>query len=118
MTSTNYVAGIIRILEEPKLKTFKNGTIMTQFRAELPKFKDTLVVNLTFWGNLAQKVTTCYKTNDYIMIESYVSLRDDINKISSKGLVRKKIELTVLKVYPLYSTLNHSEDLITDASKS
>lgn len=117
MTSTNYVAGIVKILEKPKLKTLKNDVLLIQFRGQLPQFKNTLIVNLTFWGNLAQNVAKYYKVNDYIMIEGYISLQDIKDKVLSSGIFLKKINLTVLKVYPFYSTLNYSENLIKNISE-
>ena len=109
MTSTNYIAGIVKILETPESKLLKNEILVTQFRAQLPQLRNTLIVNLTFWGNLARDITTYYKVNDYIMIEGYISLRND--KVLSNMVTLKKIELTVLKVYPLYSALNYSDHL-------
>lgn len=109
MNSTNYIAGIVKILESPQQKVSKNDTITSQFKGQLPQLKSTLIVNLTFWGNLARDITTYYKVGDYIMIEGYISLRTD--QVTSDLISLKRIELTVLKVYPLYSTLDYSNSL-------
>ena len=99
MNDTNYISGIIKILESPKQKILKNNILVTQFRAQIPQFRNTRMITLTFWGNLARDVATYYKVNDYLIVEGYLSLR---NKKKSDPIVAKskKIELTVLKVYP------------------
>lgn len=98
MGDTNMIGGIVKILEAPKQKIFNNITV-TQFRVQFPQVRNNAIVQLTFWGNLARDVASYYKINDYILIEGYISLRDKktINKIISKS---KKVEITVLKVYP------------------
>lgn len=99
MGDTNLISGIAKILETPKNKTLNSDVPTTQFRVQFPQVRNSSVVYLTFWGNLARDVANYYKINDYILIEGYISLRDryDSNKIISKS---KKVEITVLKVYP------------------
>ncbi len=99
MGDTNLVSGIVKILETPKQETFNSEVPTTKFRVQFPQARNTSIVYLTFWGNLARDVVNYYKINDYILIEGYVSLRDryNSNKILSKS---KKVEITVLKVYP------------------
>ena len=99
MGDTNLISGIAKILETPKTKNLNLSIPTTQFRVQFPQVRNTSVVYLTFWGNLASDVSNYYKINDYILIEGYISLRDryNSNKIVSKS---KKVEITVLKVYP------------------
>jgi hypothetical protein len=99
MGDTNLICGIAKILEAPKNKTFNSDVPTSQFRVQFPQVRNTSVVYLTFWGNLAKDVATYYKINDYILIEGYILLRDrsNSNKTISKS---KKVEITVLKVYP------------------
>jgi hypothetical protein len=100
MSDTNYIGGIVKILEVPKQKFLNNTTPVTEFRVQLPQVRNTTIVHLIFWGNLARDVTNYYKINDYILIEGYLSLRD---KRSSKLIATKpskQIEITVLKLYP------------------
>ena len=87
MNDTNYISGIIKILESPKQKILKNNILVTQFRAQIPQFRNTRMITLTFWGNLARDVATYYKVNDYLIIEGYLSLRD-----------KKKIRFNCYKV--------------------
>ena len=99
MSDTNYIGGIVKILEVPKQKFLNNTTAVTEFRVQLPQVRNTTIVHLIFWGNLARDVATYYKINDYILIEGYLSLRD---KRSSNSIAQpsKQIEITVLKLYP------------------
>jgi single-stranded DNA-binding protein len=99
MSDTNYIGGIVRILEVPKQRFLNNTSAVTEFRAQLPQVRNTTIVHLIFWGNLARDVATYYKINDYILIEGYLSLAD---KPSPNLMVQssKQIEMTVLKVYP------------------
>jgi single-stranded DNA-binding protein len=99
MGDTNLVGGIVKILETPKQKILNTNITVTQFRVQFPQVRNTSIIHLTFWGNLARDVANYYKVNDYILIEGYISLRDKkkLGKIISKS---KKIEITVLKVYP------------------
>ncbi len=99
MSDTNYIGGIVKILEVPKQKFLNNTTAVTEFRVQLPQVRNTTIVHLIFWGNLARDVATYYKINDYILIEGYLSLRD---KRSSNLTAQpsKQIEITVLKLYP------------------
>ena len=107
MNDTNYIGGVVKILETPKQKMLKNNILLTKFRAQIPQLRDTRLVTLTFWGNLARDITTYYKRNDYLIIEGYLSLR---NKQSSNLMTQKskKIEITVLKVYPFLLNYDRS----------
>jgi|AntRauTorckE5430_2_1112549.scaffolds.fasta_scaffold213365_1 single-stranded DNA-binding protein len=99
MSDTNYIGSVVKILEIPKQKFLANNNAVTEFRVELPQVRNTTIVHLVFWGNLARDVATYYKINDYILIEGYLSLRDKptVDLIAQPS---KKIKVTVLKVYP------------------
>jgi len=107
MSDTNYIGGVIKILETPKQKVLKNNILVTKFRAQIPQLRNTRIVTLSFWGNLARDVTTYYKVNDYLLIEGYLSLRDKKNS-NLTILKSKKIEITVLKVYPFFLSYDRS----------
>jgi len=100
MGDTNLVVGIARILENPKEKILHSNIRVTQFRVQFPQVRKNHVIHLTVWGNLALDIGGYYKVNDYILIEGYISLRE---KQASNGVIprSKKVEITVLKVYPL-----------------
>jgi hypothetical protein len=107
MNDTNYIGGVIKILEPPKQTILKNNILVTRFRAQIAQLRNTRIVTLTFWGNLARDVTTYYKVNDYLIIEGYLSLRDKKNS-NLTILKSKKIEITVLKVYPFFLSYDRS----------
>ena len=111
MTSINHIAGIIKILESPFQEVVNDNLSVTRFRGQLPLLRDTQIITVTVWGNLARDVVTHYNLGDYIMIEGYISLRNtDVSNASQ--LTLKKIELTALKVYPLYSNISDFNSLI------
>nr|YP_010516811.1 hypothetical chloroplast RF41 [Haslea pseudostrearia]UXN44593.1 hypothetical chloroplast RF41 [Haslea pseudostrearia] len=98
----NYIQSIVKILESPKSTKLN----ITKFRAQLPKNKHgSQIVILILRGNLAKTILKYYEKNDYIMIEGYVSVKIQ----TSLNLVNKsfkKVEITVLKVYPFLLTSN------------
>lgn len=101
---TSYISSIVKILETPN-QNFSNTNIsVTRLRAQLPEMKNTRIVNLIFWGNLAKNVVNYYKVNDYIMIEGYLSINNK-NLLKTVKKTSKKVEITVLKVYPFSNRL-------------
>jgi single-stranded DNA-binding protein len=103
MGDTNLVGGVVRILEPPKETIMKQNICVTKFRVQFPQVRNNYLVHLTIWGNLARDVANYYKMNDYILIEGYISIRDipsSTETIQNQKI--KKIEITVLKVYPFF----------------
>lgn len=99
MSDTNYIGSIVKILEKPIETLFEDISPITTVRVQLPQIRNSTIINLVFWGKLASEVATYYKTNDYIIIEGYLSLRDQkVSNITSS--ISKKVEVTVLKIYP------------------
>lgn len=96
MGDTNYIASVVKILEKPNQIVINDKIVTTKFRAQLAQVRNTRIVNLVFWGNLARDVMNYYHVNDYIMIEGYLSLQD---KLKQQKL--KKISITVNKLYCL-----------------
>ena len=100
MGDTNYLGSVVKILEKPVQTIVNDKVLKTECRAQLAQVRNTRIINLVFWGNLARDTVNSYQVNDYIMIEGYVSLRD----MKSKKLVKrnfKKVEIAVLKSFPL-----------------
>ena len=107
MSDMNYIGAIVKILETPKQKFINSNTLVIEFRVQLPQIRNSRIVKLVVWGNLARAVLNYYTINDYILIEGYTSLRNDKNSnLSNKPL--KKITITVLKVYPFLLNYNRS----------
>lgn len=113
MTDTNSISGVVRILESPKQKIINNNILVTRFRVQFPQVRNSCIVHLKFWGNLARDVTTYYKINDYILIEGYIGLQDKQTQISNSQM-SKKIEITVLKIYPFLLSYDRSMIAISD----
>ena len=101
MVDTNYIISIVKILEPPNKIFFNNIVLFAEFRVQFPQIKNSRIVDLIFWENLASHVTNYYQINDYIMIEGYLSLNTKylLNKDKHKQSF-KKFEITVLKIYP------------------
>ena len=95
MGDTNYISCVVKILETPVQTVFDKNIPITKFRGQFPQVRKTNIVNLIFWGKLSQDIVDYYNVDDYIIVEGYLSLKD--KKISKNS---KKIEITVLKVYP------------------
>ena len=107
MGDTNFIGGIVRILETPKQSAISKTILFTSFRAQFPQVRKNYVVHLKFWGNLARDVANYYKTDDYILIEGYLSCANS-QSFNSTNRKSKKIEITVLKIYPITGVSNRS----------
>ena len=107
MADTNYIGGVVKILETPRQKIFDNNILVAKFRVQFPQLQNTRVINLTFCGNLARDVINYYKVNDYILIEGYLSLHNQ--RIRNLAFPKfKKVNITVLRVYPFLLSYNPS----------
>lgn len=103
MGDTNLVSGIVRILEPPTEKMISQTIWVTDFRVQFPQVRNNYLVHLKIWGNLARDVANYYKMNDYILIEGYISTKEaDSSYFDRQIQKRKKVEITVLKVYPFF----------------
>jgi hypothetical protein len=99
MDQTNYIVGIVKILEIPKEKTINNETSLVKIRVQLSQIRNPKIVTLIFWDNLAHDVVNYYKVNDYLIIEGFLSLRiRQTSELKIKNL--KKVEITVIRTYP------------------
>jgi len=101
MSDITYIEGIIKILETPKQESINqesinNDIIFVKFRAQLASVRKPQIVQVIFWGNLAQDIVSFYKINQYLLIEGYPSFRNSTNLKQTSKIV----EITVLRVYP------------------
>ena len=107
MGNTNYISSIVKVLENPIQTLFNKNIPITQFRVQLPQVRNNIIINLVFWGKLSQDIVNYYEIDDYIIIEGYLSVRD---KKMLKNL--KKVEITVLKVYPFLLSYNRQSNKV------
>jgi single-stranded DNA-binding protein len=107
MSDTNFIGGVVKVLETPKQDIINSNILVTRFRVQFPQVRKNYVVHLKFWGNLARDVATYYQIHDYILIEGYLSL---VNQQSANlnNRTPKKIEITVLKIYPFLLSYDRS----------
>ena len=105
MVDTNYISSIVKILEPPNTILFNDTILVTRFRVQFPQVQNSQIVNLICWDHLASYVSNYYQTNDYIMIEGYLSLNSKylLNKGNQNS---KKFEITILKIYPFLRSCN------------
>lgn len=101
MNDTNFIGVIVKILEAPKKKIIDKNILVTTFRVQFPQTPNNYIVSLKIWGNLINDVLEYYNINDYILVEGYLAIQSNGNK-HSKFHQKKKIEITVLKVYPFF----------------
>ena len=94
MGDTNYLATVVKILEKPRKTDINDKLVTTKFRAQLAQVRNSRIVNLVFWGNLARDVANYYQMNDYILVEGYSSIK-----------LKKNIKVVTINVYKCY-TLN------------
>lgn len=105
MSDTNHIGAIVKILESPKIKTIQNKISVTTFRAQLPQLRDTRVVDIVVWGNLANDVVKYYKVNDYLLVEGYLSLSKSLQSQSNRKIL-KRARFTIFKAYPFLLSSN------------
>ena len=107
MNTTNYFSSIVKILENPVNIVSKEKTSRAEVRVEMAQFRNNKILNLIFRGKLAENVNNYYQVNDYILIEGYLAVKKKSeNNSLNKNL--KVIEVSVLKVYPLF--LNYQRE--------
>ena len=105
MSDTNHIGALVKILESPKNKIIQNKISITRFRAQLPQIRETRIIDIVIWGNLANDVMKYYRINDYLLVEGYLSLHKFDQKNSNRKIL-KRARLTVLKAYPFLSSSN------------
>ena len=98
MGDTNYFGSLAKILEKPVQTIINNKIVRTDFRAQLVQARNIQIAHLVFWGNLAPDIVNNCQTDDYIMIEGYLSLPTKTDNKLTKGQL-KKAQVTVIKIY-------------------
>ena len=96
MGDPNYFFGIVKVLEIPKQKVIKNEMPIVTVKIKIPQVKNSKIILLLFWGNLAREVKKYCHVNDYVLIEGYVSIRN-LDKKTILKKTKKKVVITVLR---------------------
>lgn len=98
----NYSIFIVKIIQSPEQSFFEDDTSVTEVLVKFPQFLNrnfSDIFQISVWGNLAHDVAKYYDVNDYLIIEGYISLRD--NHSDNFGTKKdKQLEFTVSKLYP------------------
>ena len=100
MQTPNYFSGIVKILENPKVKIYKEKIRLVKCRVLLPqvrKNKKSKVISVIFCNTLKTQTENDYKVGDYIMIEGYGSINNNMvnfnNKIMTFTVLRSSLFL-------------------------
>ena len=98
----NYSSFIVKIIENPIQTFFDNTNSVTKLIVQIPQLKnnaDSTIMKVTIWGKLGYEILKYYQINDYIIIEGYLSIRENsFNQVASRS--SKKVEMSVYKIYP------------------
>ena len=98
----NYANFIVKILEKPKQRFFNSNISVTEILVKFSQIRKNnrgAIFKLSIWGNLAYEVAQYYQVNDYIVIEGYISLRENLSN-QFTFVLDKHVEISVFKIYP------------------
>lgn len=114
MGDINSFTGVVKILETPQEHKVSSKIFLTKFRVQFSQVRKnkTNILHLIIWGKLGREIAKYYTINDYVLIEGYLSIRDTQKQlISSSQKERRKIQITVSKIYPFNLILNSNQPL-------
>jgi hypothetical protein len=98
----NYISLIVKLIGKPKQSFFDDNSSVTEVMAkfsQVQKNREDIIVKLCIWGNLAYDIVQYYQTNDYLIVEGYISLSE--NDLEFSALLNDKhLEISVFKIYP------------------
>ena len=94
---------LVKIISKPEQSFFKEEKALTEVMVKyIPISKKSNCIdtfNLSIWGTLSYDIVKYYNINDYILVEGFISIRN--NNLKNKIFIKnKQIDLSVLKVYP------------------
>ena len=99
----NYAILAVKVIKNSGQSFFADGTSLTELTVLLPQARKNntkIILHVSIWGKLSYDVAKYYQSEDYIVIEGYISIRN-INTYSPVNLLDKQIEISVFKLYPL-----------------
>ena len=98
----NYASFIVKIIDKPKQSFFNENNSVTEVLVKFSQIREAsleVVFKISIWGNLGNDFIQYYRINDYIIIEGYISIRNNLFN-SSNTIGDKQIEISISKVYP------------------
>jgi len=99
----NYVILAVKVIKNSGQSFFADGTSLTELIVQLPQTRKNnvkIILKVSIWGKLSYDVAKYYQSEDYIVIEGYISVRN-INTDRITNLLDKQVEISVFKLYPL-----------------
>ena len=95
----NYISFIVKVLNKPKYTLCEQKIPLTEAIGKFYQFRNNshTICKLSFWGQSAYEILKYYKTNDYLLVEGYVSLR---KATFEKFDITTSIEFSIFKVSP------------------
>ena len=102
----NYTSFIVKIISNPEYTLNQQKIAATEALGKFYQFRNNshTICKLSFWGTSAYEILKYSKTNDYVLVEGYLSFRQFTFE---KFDITTDIEISVFKVYPL--ALNTSD---------
>lgn len=96
----NYFSSMVQLLEDPSEIFLNDNIIGASFYAELPQTRGSTLIQVEIWGKGALDVLDFYQTDDYVLVEGYLSL---LNIEDSDSVTRNfnQVTLSVLKIHPV-----------------
>lgn len=98
----NYSIFIVKLVNNPEQSFFEDDTALTEVWVQFPQFLNQNYIDtfkISAWGNLAYDLNKFYKFNDYVLIEGFLSLKENYQQ-TYHIKNEKHIEFTVVKLYP------------------
>jgi single-stranded DNA-binding protein len=100
----NYSSFLVKIVEKPIRRDLKDEISVVEMLVKFSQFrekKSMRTFRIFIWGNLGNDVLKYYKTNDYVIIEGYLSVSSfsfDLDKDESD--LNNAVQISVRKIYP------------------
>tara|TARA_B100000767_G_scaffold246494_1_gene246113 strand:+ start:3698 stop:3991 length:294 start_codon:yes stop_codon:yes gene_type:complete len=90
---------MVKVIGKPEQSFFDNDISVTEMIAKFYQFRDNSynICKLSIWGNLSYDVMQYYQINDYLIVEGYISRRDESFEEYN---ITTEIEISVFKIYP------------------
>lgn len=98
---------ILKLIDEPRQNFYENQINLVQFHAIFPYFKQKTLfksLSLVAWGNLGDDIVKYYRKGDYIVVEGILNTIARNESIISEKKESSILELTIVKIYPLFIT--------------